>query len=282
MVLKSKFFNIGSSDFDKVWRLVNPKNLSSINKDPALCFVHILRQRNDVGAMIPSELPKSLLTTINKEEIKYDLNSRQSEVKRTSAPAPASTTVTSTPASTVTTTTGPSNLDVSNITTVEQARLLREQFEGLLKYRQALSAAANNPSSAISPGSFNINSITEDLDSIEQQVEGLEAYLSRKKQELASLQQSSHNLKGEGLKFDCGNVTCIFNCACRCTLSLFLFFFPSFPFLLLYIHSKTQKLICQKKTKKEENDNKGNMLMHIYPSHFCSFFSLFFFLVLSI
>ena len=196
LVLKSKFFNIGSSDFDKVWRLVNPKNLSSINKDPALYFVHILRQRNDVGAMIPSELPKSLLTTINKEEIKYDLNSRQSEVKRTSVPAPASTTVTSTPASTATTTTGPSNLDVSSITTVEQARLLREQFEGLLKYRQGLSAAANNPSSAISPGSFNINSITEDLDSIEQQVEGLEAYLSRKKQELASLQQNSHNLRG--------------------------------------------------------------------------------------
>lgn len=85
--IKAKFFNLGPSDLDRVWNLVNPKGLPSIDKDPAFYFIHCLRQCNDVGAKIPSELPKAMFDICNKERVSYDMNSKQGEVKKI-APVP--------------------------------------------------------------------------------------------------------------------------------------------------------------------------------------------------
>ena len=61
--------------------------------------------------------------------------------------------------------------------------LIREQYEGLLEYllNQASSPANNSP--------VDVRVVTEDLDNIEQQVNGLETYLQNKKQELQSLNE---------------------------------------------------------------------------------------------
>ena len=206
LVLKSKFFNIGSSDYDKSWKLINPKNLASIDKDPALYFIHILRQCNDIGASIPTDLPKALNEVVNKQEIQYDLKSSQADVKRKTAPVASSTTTvpqtntnTTTqsinnnnnnqPTQPVTTTT----LDTSNITP-EKAKLLRQQFEGLLNYRKKQAIASKNPSNNIS-NQINLRSITNDLDNIEQQISILTNVLNDRKNELNSLENEIQSMK---------------------------------------------------------------------------------------
>lgn len=208
LVLKSKFFNIGSSDYDKSWKLINPKNLASIDKDPALYFIHILRQCNDIGASIPTDLPKALNEVVNKQEIQYDLKSSQADVKRTTAPAPSTTVApTNTNKRTTTTTTTQSindhkqtmqpvtitALDTSNITP-EKAKLLRQQFEGLLNYRKKQAIASKNPSNNIS-NQINLRSITNDLDNIEQQISILQNVLNDRKNELNSLESEIQSMK---------------------------------------------------------------------------------------
>ncbi|KAG0662574.1 endocytosis defective- protein [Maudiozyma exigua] len=207
LVLKSKFFNIGSSDYDKSWKLINPKNLASIDKDPALYFIHILRQCNDIGASIPTDLPKALTEAVNKQEIQYDLKSSQADVKRTTAPAstaaptssstttPTNNTNTQSPNNNVQTTQGVTTtaLDTSNITP-EKAKLLRQQFEGLLNYRKKQAIASKNPSNNIS-NQINLRSITNDLDNIEQQISILQNVLNDRKNELNSLENEIQSMK---------------------------------------------------------------------------------------
>ena len=211
LVLKSKFFNIGSSDYDKTWKLVNPKNLASIDKDPALYFIHILRQCNDVGSEIPTDLPRALAEIVNKQEIQYDLKSSQADVKRITEPSVSSTNTdkvlvnnvpgTAQPSSTsssqqqqissnVQTTT---SLDIENVTP-EKARLLRQQFEGLLSYRKKQAIASKNHYNGIT-NSVNLRSITNDLENIEQQVSILQNVLSDRKKELGSLEQEIQSMK---------------------------------------------------------------------------------------
>lgn len=193
--LKNKFFNIGSSDMEKVWKLVNPRNLNSIDKDPALYFIHILRQRNDLGTLIPSEVPKNLEGVFNKQPIRYDLKSEQAQVKRsslnqsTTTSSPKTTTNPATTNITTNTTANISslsnvnvNIDINKITTLENAKLIREQLQGLLKYRK--DKYVNGQNFSTSSSNYNLQSFIEDLDNIEQQVNELTGYLNQKKQEL--------------------------------------------------------------------------------------------------
>ena len=177
--LKNKFFNIGSSDMEKVWKLVNPRNLNSIDKDPALYFIHILRQRNDLGSLIPSEVPKNLEGVFNKQPIQYDLKSEQAQVKRSNV---NKTTVTSPPKTTSNISNVTANIDTSKITTLENARLIREQLQGLLKYRK--DKYVNGQNLSTNSSNYNLQAFNEDLEDIEQQVNELTGYLNQKKQEL--------------------------------------------------------------------------------------------------
>ncbi|CCD23430.1 End3p NDAI_0B03960 [Naumovozyma dairenensis CBS 421] len=204
IVLKSKFFNIGTSDFSKIWELINPKNLASIDKDPALLFIHCLRQRNDVNAAIPKELPPALANICNKQTIKYDLDSNQPNLTRPTTTAPITTNTDNESPSTSdaeikrlenklkeldTKSEAKRNQPVASSTSSidpERLNVVREQFEGLLDYLRQ--QTLNNASNA-QPPSADIRVITEDLDSIEQQVKVLENYLTKKKDELQSLKQ---------------------------------------------------------------------------------------------
>lgn len=215
--IRSKFFNVGPSDLDKVWNLVNPRNLSSIDKDPAFYFIHCLRQYNDVGARIPSELPKAMADVCNKERVSYDLNSPQAEVKKTLS-EPSQTTKTETRRETANKQT-PSYSSVDSVTdigTLERelaqldaelaqiesqnasapqkasARTLREQFEGLLRYKQQQTLEHTQNSRISVP--INSRAAKEDLDNIEEQITVLESYLSNRQSELQNLQNEIRSI----------------------------------------------------------------------------------------
>lgn len=220
--IKSKFFNVGSSDLEKVWKLVNPKNLPAIDKDPAFYFIHCLRQYNDVGARIPSELPRALADICNKERVSYDLHSTQADVKKTS-PTPTNDVIShdnyrnskindSKKAS------HSSNNSTSDIAQLERelaeldeelaqvqaqnassssssqtnTRLLREQFEGLLRYKQQQTLTQNNNTRVSVP--VDNSAVKDDLDNIEEQINGLESYLNSRRSELQSLKTEIQNL----------------------------------------------------------------------------------------
>lgn len=188
--IKNKFFNIGSSDMDKMWKLVNPRGLNSIDKDPALYFIHILRQRNDVGSLIPSEVPKNLEVVFNKQPIQYDLKSDQAEVKRTTVPVEQPKVAPSVAPTNNIMSSSDLKIDTSNIT-IGKARLIREQLQGLLKYKQE--KYINGKDFATSGSNYTLQSFTDDLDNIEQQVNELTGYLDHKKEELNTLNNEIRN-----------------------------------------------------------------------------------------
>lgn len=213
--VRNKYGNVTSSEVEQAWKLVNPRNLDSIDKDPALYFIHILKQKNDLGCHIPYELPTALSEICNKERVSYDLKSEQGAVKRT--PLYSSTSSSDlTPqrkkeGTDFTATEGTdwevvrlqrelANLEteLSQVSHANRApplnastRMIRQQFEELLKYKQdqLVQGSKNTPA-------VNIRGVTEDLDSIEQQVSVLEQYLSNKKLELQNLQVEIQALKG--------------------------------------------------------------------------------------
>lgn len=211
--IKSKFFNVGPSDLDKVWNLVNPKSLSSIDKDPAFYFIHCLRQFNDVGARIPSELPKAMADICNKERVSYDLNSPQADVKKViSEPSQTSKSNTQETGKSGGHRQAASYSSVDSVTDIEtlerdlaqldtelsqveaqnasassqnSVRTLREQFEGLLRYKQQQTLEHTENSRISVP--INSRAVKEDLDNIEEQITILESYLSNRQSELQSL-----------------------------------------------------------------------------------------------
>ena len=206
LVLKSKFFNIGTSDLNKAWNLVNPKHLASIDRDPAVFFTHMLRQCNDVGAVIPSELPKALADICRKERITYDLRSNNNEVKRTSATNTRTTKTFQTdwkPIKVADIPRGSINDEASlqkelnalnielnhvkdEVSKQQNTSLVKQQFEELLKYKEQQYQRSRQAENSNTP--INIRSVIDDLTSIEQQVEVLESYLNDKRLEMNELQ----------------------------------------------------------------------------------------------
>lgn len=210
-LIKSKFFNVGPSDMDKVWSLINPRNLSSVDKDPAFYFIHCLRQCNDVGARIPSELPKAMADICNKERVSYDLSSSQADVKKIEKQEPVKPVATTNTRRNNTTSLNSSVDTITDVDALEKelalldaelaqvqadnssssaqnkARIQREQFEGLLKYKQQQTLLHSKNGHISVP--INNRAVTEDLDNIEEQITVLESYLSSKQSELQSLER---------------------------------------------------------------------------------------------
>ncbi|GAV53362.1 hypothetical protein ZYGR_0AI06460 [Zygosaccharomyces rouxii] len=211
-VIRSKFYNIGSSDMNKVWNLVNPKQKASIDKDPAYYFIHCLRQCNDVGAKIPDQLPRAMADICNKESVSYDLNDYKPDMKREESGTP-------TGSNTIRNLTAASNgtsseqeistlqaelaqldselsrvqSETSKLPVENNPAVVRKQLEGLLKFKRDRLQQANSRSRVGRP--VNSNSVRDDLDSIEEQMTVLESYLESKKQELQQLKteiQSTH------------------------------------------------------------------------------------------
>lgn len=186
LALKSKFFNIGASDMERTWKLINPRDLPSIDRDPAMYFIHCLRQRNDIGTSIPSELPPALAEVCNKQRVEYDLSSKQADLKRLDTKEPTKNDVTKLgdeldrlEHSLENLTTGSTSSTLQG--TIKMSKESLNQFKGLLAFMENDLNHPNPDSNA------NVKYVTDDLDNIDQQVQMLETYLQQKRQELGSL-----------------------------------------------------------------------------------------------
>lgn len=186
LALKSKFFNIGASDMERTWKLINPRDLPSIDRDPAMYFIHCLRQRNDIGTSIPSELPPALAEVCNKQRVEYDLSSKQADLKRLDTKESTKNDVTKLgdeldrlEHSLENLTTGSTSSTLQG--TIKMSKESLNQFKGLLAFMENDLNHPNPDSNA------NVKYVTDDLDNIDQQVQMLETYLQQKRQELGSL-----------------------------------------------------------------------------------------------
>lgn len=171
MNLKSKFFNLANSDYDKMWKLFNPKNLPSVQKYPAFYFIHVLKQRNDHGSQLPSELPPQLSDICNNQ------TSTPSNPKSDMSISSSSPSINISSSSS-------SSTHLSSSTYQGNTELLKEQYEGLLRYCKQVSASQNSNNSSVH---VNTATIVDDLKTIEEQVTELENFLNQKKVELQSI-----------------------------------------------------------------------------------------------
>ncbi|CCH61416.1 hypothetical protein TBLA_0E03620 [Henningerozyma blattae CBS 6284] len=217
-LLKTKFFNVGGSDLEKIWKLINTQNNDSIDGELALFFIHILKQRNDVGCKIPTHLPKNFAELCNNQKNNYNLGlSTNSNTGATSLQTQTTMTSISTANNNSSTPNTPvSGTPQEQITQLEQelenlekqledviqanktreeleknnnqkdnSDILRQQFEGLLNYRKQLVTLVNTPTNNNSP--LDISSLNSEMATIEQQVQVLQNYLSGRKNELNNL-----------------------------------------------------------------------------------------------
>lgn len=188
--LSTKFFNISKTDLNKVWSLINPQNLPSVDRDPTFYFIHCLRQRNDLNAEIPASLPNSLAEICNKKQVNYNLELSQPSAKKKDPVRGVDNVHDNVVDSNADNISNNAFTDDNSIKqkyatlTDEQVANVREQLEGLLQYKKNEETQGGSNRSK----NVNINSIIDDLDNMEQQVELLESYLSNKRHELQSLQ----------------------------------------------------------------------------------------------
>ncbi|AMD22845.1 HHR076Wp [Eremothecium sinecaudum] len=211
-VANSQFHNVSSRDIEQVWKLVNPKNFSTIDKDPVLYVLHILKQRNDIGVKIPTIVPTSLNNVFSKERQSTDYRSEgQSQKSDSSQRNSGSERTEGNKESNDSATKGTdwevlslqkelANLEkelaeaVAKTSSIKQSsskfKLIQSQFEELLKFKQHQISKASD-----APSALNLIGLNDDIDSLESQVSVLEQYSANRRSELQQLRQEIHNFR---------------------------------------------------------------------------------------
>ncbi|OEJ88541.1 Actin cytoskeleton-regulatory complex protein END3 [Hanseniaspora osmophila] len=215
-ILISNINNIQEMDMIKVWNLCNPSKHESIDKDPTLYFMHIIKQMNDKNCKIPVEVPESLKKSFSKDQVETNINSKQSIVKKT----PIYSTSVSGNSSTVSSSSKKLR-DGTDFSTTENTdweivrlkrelnvldaeydsvmqtsmsltqgdqnlKTLKEQFKGLLHHEQK---KIINQSESKGTSQQNAKLIDDELDNIEEQLHVLEDYLGSRKDVLNTINQ---------------------------------------------------------------------------------------------
>lgn len=212
--------NVPQTDISSAWNLVNPKQSRAVDKDQCMVYLHILNQRSH-GRRVPRSVPASLRATFSKEIPDYNVDSHQGNIgvrsssqnsnafasgylekKHGSAHGRVNT--------------QEDDFDEAHDENWEQVKLERElknltsrldnidkekeqskseismqkyELEQLLKYKQSILAAGQSQSGV------DMQTIQDNIESVETQVAQLRDFLKSQKVQLSSLQSQVNAAK---------------------------------------------------------------------------------------
>ncbi|KAI6785291.1 actin cytoskeleton-regulatory complex end3 [Emericellopsis cladophorae] len=223
--------DVPDTDIRSAWNLVNPSAHSTISKDAALAFLHILNNRHD-GFRIPRTVPASLRSSFERNQIDYQVANQKSSRWATKSDDSTSTGRKTKFGEQYLSRLGRSGFktqgtDFSTEKTEdwEEVRLKRQlqdleekirkveeiaerksggkrdskpalvkkELDQLLDYKRRQLRELEEGSSKSTGG--NLKSIGEDLQTVREQVEGLESHLASRNQVLEQLRQEIENEK---------------------------------------------------------------------------------------
>lgn len=221
------------TDVRSAWNLINPSAGSTINKDACLAFLHILNNRHE-GFRIPRSVPASLRSSFERNQIDYQLDNQRNSRWATKADDSTSTGRKTKFGDQYLTRLGRSGFKTAGtdfstektedweevrlkrqlqdleekIRKVEEVAerksggkrdskpaLVKKELDQMLDYkrRQLRELEEGTGNSA---GAGNLKGIQEDLQTVKEQVEGLETHLSSRNQVLDQLRREIEEEKG--------------------------------------------------------------------------------------
>lgn len=223
------------TDVRSAWNLVNPSAGSTINKDAALAFLHILNNRHE-GFRIPRTVPPSLRSTFERNQIDYQVDNQRGGANSRWATKADESTATGRKAKfgeQYLTRLGRSgfktagtdfstektedweevrlkrqlqDLDekLNKVEEVAERRkggkrdskpaLVKKELDQLLDYKRRQLRELEEGSSKSNGGS-SLKSISEDLDTVREQVDGLVSHLRTREQALEQIRQEIEDEK---------------------------------------------------------------------------------------
>lgn len=226
--------DVPDTDIRSAWNLINPSAGSSINKDACLAFLHILNNRHE-GFRIPRTVPASLRASFERNKIDYQLDNNNPASSRWATKADDSTATGRKAkfGDQYLTRLGRSGFkssgtDFSTSKTddweevrlkkqlqeldekmarieagVEQKKggkrdskpaLVKRELEQLLDYKRK-ELRELEEGSGKAKGGASLKSVSEDLQTVREQVEGLESHLSSRQQVLEQLRREIEDEK---------------------------------------------------------------------------------------
>ncbi|KAL6862683.1 endocytosis defective- protein [Amphichorda felina] len=224
--------DVPDTDIRSAWNLINPSAASTINKDACLAFLHILSNRHD-GFRIPRTVPASLRSTFERNQIDYQIDNQRTSRWATKADDSTSTGRKTKFGEQYLTRLGRSGFKTTGtdfstektedweevrlkrqlqdledkIQKVEEIAdrrrggkrdtkpaLVKKELDQLLDYKRRQLRDLEEGSGKESAGG-SLKGITEDLQTVREQVEGLESHLASRQQALEQIRQEIENEK---------------------------------------------------------------------------------------
>ncbi|KAK3997407.1 actin cytoskeleton-regulatory complex protein END3-domain-containing protein [Cladorrhinum sp. PSN332] len=225
--------DVPDTDIRSAWNLINPSASSSINKDACLAFLHILNYRHE-GFRIPRTVPASLRSSFERNQIDYQVDSARNSRWATKADDETSTGRKAKFGDQYLTRLGRSGFKSSGTdfssaqsdaeweevrlkkqlaeldekvakveTQVEQRKggkrdskpaLVKRELEQLLDYKRKELRDIEEGKGKSKTGN-SLKSVSEDLQTVREQVEGLEAHLRSRQDVLEQLRREIEDEK---------------------------------------------------------------------------------------
>ncbi|KAK4160780.1 actin cytoskeleton-regulatory complex protein END3-domain-containing protein [Cladorrhinum sp. PSN259] len=228
--------DVPDTDISSAWNLINPSASPSVNKDACLAFLHILNNRHE-GFRIPRTVPASLRSSFERNQIDYQIDSAKNSRWATKADDETSTGRKAKFGDQYLTRLGRSGFKSSGTdfssaqsdaeweevrlkkqlaeldekvakveSQVEQRKggkrdskpvLVKRELEQLLDYKRKELRDIEEGKGKSAAGS-SLKSVGEDLQTVKEQVEGLEAHLRSRQELLEQLRREIEDEKAGG------------------------------------------------------------------------------------